>query len=148
MRKTVLALFGTRPEAIKMAPLIAAMKKESVFNTLVCVSAQHRQMLDQVLDVFGIVPDYDMDIMRQRQTLTDITTRTLAGMEKVLLEAQPDMVVVHGDTTTTFAGALAAFYRRIPVAHVEAGLRTFDKYSPYPEEINRCLASVLCSYSF
>ena len=144
----VLVIFGTRPEAIKMAPLVKALKKEESLETLVCVTAQHREMLDQVLATFDIMPDFDLDIMQSRQTLTDITVRTLQGMEQVLRENAPDLVLVHGDTTTTFAGALAAFYAQIPIGHVEAGLRTRNKYSPYPEEMNRTLASDLTDLHF
>ena len=133
----IMLVFGTRPEAIKMAPLVLALRKHSdMFETIVCVTGQHRQMLDQVLDIFEIRPDYDLNIMKQGQDLYDITARVLTGMRDVLNEAQPDMVLVHGDTTTSTAAALAAFYRQIPVGHVEAGLRTHDIYSPWPEELN------------
>ena len=131
-------VFGTRPEAIKMAPLVHELKKYTQeLETLVCVTGQHREMLDQVLDIFDIRPDYDLNIMRPGQDLTDVTTSILLGMRSVLLEVQPHIVLVHGDTATSTAAALAAFYARIPVGHVEAGLRTYDMYSPYPEEINR-----------
>ena len=132
----VLSVFGTRPEAIKMAPLVLELGKRHEFESLVCVTAQHRQMLDGVLSCFDIKPDYDLDIMQSAQTLSDITSRVLNGLGEVLKSEKPDLVLVHGDTTTTFAGALAAFYERIPVGHVEAGLRTFDRYSPFPEEMN------------
>ncbi len=133
----VLSIFGTRPEAIKMAPLIKELEKRNDFESIVCVTAQHRQMLDQVLETFNIKPDYDLDIMKQGQTLSEITTRVLNGLESVIKEVKPDIILVHGDTTTTFAGALAAFYNQVAIGHVEAGLRTNDKYSPWPEEMNR-----------
>ena len=129
----VMSVFGTRPEAIKMAPLVKELEKNSEIENLVCVTAQHREMLDQVLEIFNIVPDYDLNIMKDRQTLTGITTRVLEGMESVLEEAKPDIVLVHGDTSTTFVTALAAFYKQIPVGHVEAGLRTYNIYEPLPE---------------
>lgn len=144
----VMLIFGTRPEAVKMAPLALALKQNSSFNVKICVSAQHRQMLDQVLDIFGIAPDYDLDIMKPSQSLSYITTGVLEGLESVLKSERPDIVLVHGDTTTTFAAALAAFYAQIPVGHVEAGLRTYDIYSPYPEEMNRRLTSQLASLYF
>lgn len=144
----VLVTFGTRPEAIKMAPVVEALKKEPGFDTKVCVTAQHRQMLDQVLDLFGIVPEFDLDLMRPGQDLTDITSNVLIGMRTVLREWRPDLVLVHGDTTTTFAAALAAFYEKIAVGHVEAGLRTGNIYSPWPEEMNRKLASDLTTVHF
>ena len=128
----VMTVFGTRPEAIKMAPLVRALEQGEHTESIVCVTAQHRQMLDQVLEIFQITPDYDLDIMEPRQTLATITEKSLHGLDTVLEEAKPDIVLVHGDTSTTFAGALAAFYHKIPVGHVEAGLRTFDKYSPFP----------------
>ena len=138
MRKIkVMSVFGTRPETIKMAPLVKELEAREEFESLVCVTAQHRQMLDQVLEAFSITPDYDLDIMKPGQTLSDITARVLQGLEKVIQEVRPDMVLVHGDTTTTFAGALAAYYGQTAVGHVEAGLRTYDKYSPFPEEMNR-----------
>ncbi len=143
-----LAVFGTRPEAIKMAPLVLEMRACSGLETAVCVTAQHREMLDQVLELFGIVPDFDLDVMQHGQSLTDITTRTLDGLDHVLGQVCPDLVLVHGDTTTTFAGALAAFYRRIPVGHVEAGLRSGRKYAPYPEELNRKLTGALTDLHF
>jgi UDP-N-acetylglucosamine 2-epimerase len=144
----VMVVFGTRPEAIKMAPLVLELKKSPDVRASVCVTAQHREMLDQVLDLFGIGPDHDLDIMRESQTLTQITGRALYGLEEVFTTVAPHLVLVHGDTTTTFAGALAAFYRRIPVGHVEAGLRTFRKYAPYPEELNRRLTGVLTDLHF
>lgn len=131
-----------------MAPLVKELKLRKSIETVVCVTAQHRQMLDQVLDVFGIIPEYDLDIMKQGQTLSDITTRVLNGLEKVIEEVKPDIVLVHGDTTTTFAGALAAFYHQIPVGHVEAGLRTYNKYSPYPEEMNRQFVGIVSDLNF
>ena len=141
-------VFGTRPEAIKMAPLVKELKKYKQIETTVCVTAQHRQMLDQVMDIFGIRADFDLDIMKDRQTLADITTRGLEGLNKVFGEVKPDIVLVHGDTTTTFVGSLAAFYNKISVGHVEAGLRTNDKYFPYPEEMNRKLTGVLTDIHF
>lgn len=147
--KTVLLVFGTRPEAIKMAPLVKEFKKyPEEFTSLVCVTGQHREMLDQVLNVFEIVPDYDLDIMRQQQDLYDVTARVLVGMRQVLQDAKPDLVLVHGDTTTSTAAALAAFYQQIPVGHVEAGLRTHDIYSPWPEEMNRQLTGRIAAYHF
>ena len=133
----VMSIFGTRPEAIKMAPLVKELEKREEIESIVCVTAQHREMLDQVLETFQIHPDYDLNIMKQGQTLGDVTTRALQGLEEVIKEAKPDIVLVHGDTTTTFAGALAAFYNQVAIGHVEAGLRTLDKYSPFPEEMNR-----------
>ena len=133
----VMSIFGTRPEAIKMAPLVTELEKREEIESIVCVTAQHREMLDQVLETFQIHPDYDLNIMKQGQTLGDVTTRALQGLEEVIKEAKPDIVLVHGDTTTTFAGALAAFYNQVAIGHVEAGLRTLDKYSPFPEEMNR-----------
>ncbi len=133
----VMSVFGTRPEAIKMAPLVKELESRQEIESIVCVTAQHREMLDQVLETFKIKPDYDLNIMQSGQTLGDITTRSLKGLEEVIKECQPDLVLVHGDTTTTFAGALAAFYNQVAIGHVEAGLRTNDKYSPYPEEMNR-----------
>ena len=133
----VMSIFGTRPEAIKMASLVKELEKREEVKSIVCVTAQHREMLDQVLNTFDIKPDYDLNIMKQGQTLADVTTRALIGLEKVIKEVKPDIVLVHGDTTTTFAGALAAFYNQVAIGHVEAGLRTDDKYSPYPEEMNR-----------
>lgn len=143
-RLKVMTIFGTRPEAIKMAPLVLELQKHpEKIESIVTVTAQHRQMLDQVLNIFGITPDFDLNIMKDRQTLIDITTRGLEGLDKVMKEAKPDIVLVHGDTTTTFIASLAAFYNQIPVGHVEAGLRTWDKYSPYPEEMNRQLTGVM-----
>ena len=144
----VLSVFGTRPEAIKMAPLVLALRARPEFESVVCVTAQHRQMLDGVLACFGISADFDLDIMREGQTLSDITGRVLSGLGDVFSECAPDLVLVHGDTTTAFASALAAFYARIPVGHVEAGLRTFDRYSPFPEEMNRCMVSQLANLHF
>lgn len=146
--KTVLLVFGTRPEAIKMCPLVIELKKREAFHTLVCVTGQHREMLDQVLSIFQVVPDYDLEVMQKSQTLFQITADILAGMEKVLTEAKPDMVLVHGDTTTAFAAALSSFYLKIPVYHVEAGLRTYDMMSPYPEEFNRQAVGILASCHF
>jgi len=143
-----MTVFGTRPEAIKMAPLVKELERYEEIESLVCVTAQHRQMLDQVLSIFGITPDYDLNIMKDRQTLTDITTRSLEGLNEVFAKVKPDIVLVHGDTTTTFAGSLAAYYNHIDVGHVEAGLRTFDKYFPFPEEINRKLTGVLSDLHF
>ena len=133
----VMSIFGTRPEAIKMAPLVKELENREEIESIVCVTAQHREMLDQVLETFKIEPDYDLDIMKQGQTLADVTTRALVGLEEVIKNVKPDIVLVHGDTTTTFAGALAAFYNQVAIGHVEAGLRTDNKYSPFPEEMNR-----------
>ncbi|EPE7491872.1 non-hydrolyzing UDP-N-acetylglucosamine 2-epimerase [Cronobacter universalis] len=144
----VLTVFGTRPEAIKMAPLVHALAQDPAFDTRVCVTAQHREMLDQVLHLFSIVPDYDLNIMKPGQGLTEITCRILEGLKPILTEFRPDVVLVHGDTTTTIATSLAAFYQRIPVGHVEAGLRTGDLYSPWPEEANRTLTGHLAMYHF
>jgi len=144
--KKVLVVFGTRPEAIKMAPVILELKK--FIDIRVCVTAQHREMLDQVLDLFGISPDYDLDIMKPGQDLFDVTVRVLEGMREVLIKESPDIVLVHGDTTTTMATSLAACYLQIPVGHVEAGLRTFDPYSPFPEEINRQVVGRIARYHF
>lgn len=147
--KKVMLVFGTRPEAIKMAPLVKELQKyPETYKTIVCVTGQHRQMLDQVLTLFEITPDYDLDIMRQGQDLYDITARVLVGLRDVLKEAQPDVVLVHGDTTTSTASALAAFYQQIPVGHVEAGLRTHNIYSPWPEEVNRQITGRIASYNF
>lgn len=147
--KKILLVFGTRPEAIKMAPLVKEFQKHpEQFETIVCVTGQHRQMLDQVLDIFKITPDYDLNIMKQGQDLYDVTTRVLLGLRNVLKEAQPDVVLVHGDTTTSTAAALAAFYQQIPVGHVEAGLRTYNIYSPWPEEMNRQITSRIATYNF
>jgi UDP-N-acetylglucosamine 2-epimerase (non-hydrolysing) len=144
----VLTIFGTRPEAVKMAPLVKELKKRNEFEAKVCVTAQHREMLDQVLNLFDIIPDFDLNIMKSKQSLTGITSRVLEGLEEVFEKEQPDMILVHGDTTTTFAGALAAFYKQIKIGHVEAGLRTFDKYFPYPEEMNRKLTGSLADLHF
>ncbi len=147
--KRIFIVFGTRPEAIKMAPLVLEFKKHpDQFQTIVCVTGQHRQMLDQVLKIFEITPDYDLNIMKQGQDLYDVTARVLLGMRDVLKETKPDIVFVHGDTTTSTAAALAAFYQQIPVAHIEAGLRTYNIYSPWPEEINRQLTSRIATYNF
>ncbi|HIQ16259.1 MAG TPA: UDP-N-acetylglucosamine 2-epimerase (non-hydrolyzing), partial [Leucothrix sp.] len=146
--KKILTVFGTRPEAIKMCPLVHALESEPQIESKVCVTAQHREMLDQVLELFEIKPDYDLDIMKQRQGLTEITTNILLGMKKVLEDYKPDVVLVHGDTATTFSASLAAFYQQIPVGHVEAGLRTGDIYSPWPEEANRKLTSAITQYHF
>ncbi|ABS23937.1 non-hydrolyzing UDP-N-acetylglucosamine 2-epimerase [Bacillus cytotoxicus] len=148
-RLKVMTIFGTRPEAIKMAPLVLELQKHpDKIESIVTVTAQHRQMLDQVLNIFGITPDFDLNIMKDRQTLIDITTRGLQGLDQVMKEAKPHIVLVHGDTTTTFIASLAAFYNQIPVGHVEAGLRTWDKYSPYPEEMNRQLTGVMADLHF
>ena len=147
--KKILLVFGTRPEAIKMAPLVKAFEQEKKqFDPIVCVTGQHREMLDQVLQIFGIVPDYDLNIMQQGQDLYDITSRVLMGMRDVLKACKPDVVLVHGDTTTSTAAALAAFYQQIPVGHVEAGLRTYDILSPWPEEMNRQLTGRIATYHF
>ncbi len=146
--KTVMLVFGTRPEAIKMCPLVNELKTRKNINTVVCVTGQHRQMLDQVLDAFSVTPDYDLSIMKDKQTLFDITTNILGRIKGVLEEVKPDVVLVHGDTSTTFVTALACFYLQIPVGHVEAGLRTYNIYSPYPEEFNRQAVSVISKYNF
>lgn len=150
MKKTrkILTVFGTRPEAIKMAPLVQVLKKETQIDCKVAVTAQHREMLDQVLALFHIKPDYDLDIMKKGQTLFEITSRALLGLQEVLLKERPDLVLVHGDTSTTFVGALAAYYQQIAVGHVEAGLRSGNKYSPFPEEMNRRLTGALCDLHF
>lgn len=145
---TVMSIFGTRPEAIKMGPVVKELEKRQETKSIVCVTAQHREMLDQVLQAFNITPDYDLDIMKHRQTLSDITVNALTGLEKVIKEVNPDIVLVHGDTTTTFAGALAAFYNKTKIGHVEAGLRTYDKYEPFPEEINRKLTGCMADIHF
>lgn len=144
----VMSVFGTRPEAIKMAPLIQELAGRPEFESLCCLTGQHRQMLDSVMEIFGLEAQYDLNIMEPRQTLSTITTKTLLGMERVLEEAKPDLVLVHGDTSTTFAGALAAFYHKVPVGHVEAGLRTYDPYSPFPEEMNRVLVGDIAALHF
>ena len=146
--KTVMLVFGTRPEAIKMCPLVNELKSRKNLKTVVCVTGQHRQMLDQVLDAFNITPDFDLSIMKDKQTLFDITTNILHGIGDVLDEVKPDVVLVHGDTSTTFVTALACFYKQIAVGHVEAGLRTYDIYSPYPEEFNRQAVGILAKYNF
>ena len=147
-RIKVMSVFGTRPEAIKMAPLVLELQRHEEIESLVCITAQHREMLDSVMEQFGLQADYDLDIMSKGQDLTDITMRVLDKMRGVLREAKPDVVLVHGDTTTTFAGALAAFYEKIPVGHVEAGLRTFDRWSPFPEEMNRSLVGRIATLHF
>ena len=147
-RIKVMSVFGTRPEAIKMAPLVQELASRLEFESLCCLTGQHRQMLDSVMEIFHLKAQYDLDIMERQQTLSSITTKTLLGMERVLTEAEPDLILVHGDTSTTFAGALAAFYHKVPVGHVEAGLRTYDKYSPFPEEMNRTLVGDIATLHF
>lgn len=144
----VLSIFGTRPEAIKMAPLVKELESRKEIESIVCVTAQHREMLDQVLNTFSIKADYDLNIMKQGQTLGEITTRALVGLEEVIKECKPNIVLIHGDTTTTFAGALAAFYNQVAIGHVEAGLRTYDKYSPFPEEMNRQMVDCMTDMYF
>jgi len=144
----VLTIFGTRPEAIKMAPLVKKLESDKDVDSILCVTAQHRQMLDQVLDLFGLSADYDLDIMKENQTISGITTNVLLGLDEVIEETDPDIVLVHGDTTTTFASALSAFYHQKMIGHVEAGLRTYDKYSPYPEEMNRAMTGRLADLHF
>ena len=144
----VMSVFGTRPEAIKMAPLVKALAEREHFESICCLTGQHREMLDSVMEIFKLKGDYDLNIMQKQQTLSSITTRAILGMETVLQEAKPDLILVHGDTSTTFAGALAAFYQQIPVGHVEAGLRTYDKYSPFPEEMNRTLVGDIAELHF
>lgn len=146
--KKIMLVFGTRPEAIKMCPLVNELKKHNNIETIVCVTGQHRQMLDQVLQVFNVIPDYDLSIMRDKQTLFDVTTNILDKIKEVLEDVKPDVVLVHGDTSTTFVTALACFYLQIPVGHVEAGLRTYDIYSPYPEEFNRQAVGIIAKYNF
>lgn len=146
--KKIITIFGTRPEAIKMAPLVKELERREEIESKVCVTAQHREMLDQVLELFDIKPDFDLNIMKTKQSLTGITSRVLEGLEEVFKEEKPDMILVHGDTTTTFAGSLAAFYQQIKVGHVEAGLRTFNKYFPFPEEMNRKLTGSLADLHF
>lgn len=146
--KKIMLVFGTRPEAIKMCPLVNELKSRKAFKTVVCVTGQHRQMLDQVLNAFSVIPDYDLSIMKERQTLFDVTTSILNKIKKVLEEVKPDVVLVHGDTSTTFVTALACFYLQIPVGHVEAGLRTYNIYSPYPEEFNRQAVGIIAKYNF
>ena len=145
---TVMTIFGTRPEAIKMCPLVQELDRRPGINSLCCVTAQHREMLDSVLEIFGRKPDFDLDIMQPRQTLSTITSKTILGMDEVLAQVKPDLILVHGDTSTTFAGALAAFYHQIPVGHVEAGLRTYDKWSPFPEEMNRKMVGCIADLHF
>lgn len=147
-KRKVMSIFGTRPEAVKMAPVVKAIENQPELESVVVVTAQHREMLDQVLEVFAIHPDYDLNIMQAGQTLTQITTRALNGLEEVMLREKPDIVLVHGDTTTSFVAGLAAFYQQITVGHVEAGLRTFNKYEPFPEEMNRCLTGRLADLHF
>ena len=148
MKKKIMTVFGTRPEAIKMLPLVKKIQSDNRFESIVCVTAQHREMLDQVLEIFDVVPDVDLNLMKDRQTITDITSNVIVGMDGVLAETKPDIVLVHGDTTTSFAAALAAFYKQIPVGHIEAGLRTYDIYSPFPEEMNRQLTGRLSTMHF
>ncbi|MBE6903127.1 MAG: UDP-N-acetylglucosamine 2-epimerase (non-hydrolyzing) [Ruminococcaceae bacterium] len=148
MKIKVMSIFGTRPEAIKMAPLVKELEKREEIESIVCVTAQHREMLDQVLETFKITPDYDLNMMKQGQTLSDITIGALSGVDAVIKEAKPDIVLVHGDTSTTFAGGLAAFYNQVAIGHVEAGLRTYDKYSPYPEEMNRQMVDCMTDMFF
>ena len=144
----IMSVFGTRPEAIKMCPLVKELAARPEIESLCCVTAQHRQMLDSVLEVFDLKPDWDLDIMTPRQTLSTITSKCLLGMDEAIDALKPDMILVHGDTSTTFAGALSAFYHQVPVGHVEAGLRTYDKYSPFPEEMNRKLVSAIADLYF
>ncbi|MBQ8219158.1 MAG: UDP-N-acetylglucosamine 2-epimerase (non-hydrolyzing) [Bacilli bacterium] len=144
----VMTIFGTRPEAIKMAPLVKELEKREEIESIVCVTAQHREMLDQVLNIFKIKPDYDLNIMKQGQTLSEITSRVLMGLEEVIQKEKPNIILVHGDTTTTFAGALAAFYNKVDIGHVEAGLRTYNKYSPFPEEANRLMVDRITDMYF
>lgn len=144
----VMSIFGTRPEGVKMAPLVKELERRKEIESIVCVTAQHRQMLDQVLETFNIKPDYDLNIMKQGQSLSEITSRALTGLESVIKDVKPDIVLVHGDTTTTFAGALAAFYNQVAIGHVEAGLRTYDKYSPFPEEMNRQMVDCMTDLYF
>lgn len=148
MKIKVMTVFGTRPEAIKMAPLVKELESRKEIDSIVCVTAQHRQMLDQVLDTFNIKPDYDLNIMKPGQTLADITSRTLQNLDCVIRKAKPDIVLVHGDTTTTLAASFAAFYNKVTLGHIEAGLRTYNKYSPYPEEINRQVTGVIADMHF
>lgn len=144
----VITIFGTRPEAIKMSPLVKELEKNELIESIVCVTGQHREMLHQVLDIFNIIPDYDLDIMSDNQTLSDITVKSLSRLDKIIKKENPDLILVHGDTTTTLAGSLAAFYNKVKLGHVEAGLRTYNKYSPYPEEINRKLTSDIADFHF
>lgn len=147
-KRRIMSVFGTRPEAIKMAPLVKELAAREGLASICCVTAQHREMLDSVLEVFGVKPDWDLDIMTPRQTLSTITSKCLVGMDEAIDALKPDMILVHGDTSTTFAGALSAFYHQVPVGHVEAGLRTYDKYSPYPEEMNRKLVTAIADLYF
>ena len=144
----IMSVFGTRPEAIKMAPLVKELAAHPQMESLCCLTGQHREMLDSVMDIFRLKGDYDLNIMEKQQTLTTITTKTILGMDSVIEQAKPDMILVHGDTSTTFAGALSAFYHQVPIGHVEAGLRTYDKYSPFPEEMNRVLVSDMADLHF
>lgn len=146
--KKVMTVFGTRPEAIKMAPLVLELEKDAELQPIVVVTAQHREMLDSVLKSFDITPDYDLNIMKQGQSLSDITSRILVRLEDVIKEAKPDMILVHGDTMSTFAGSLAALYNQVPIGHVEAGLRTWNKYAPFPEEMNRQMVGVMSDLNF
>jgi len=146
--KKIMLVFGTRPEAIKMCPLVNELKKRKELETVVCVTGQHRQMLDMVLEAFDVTPDYDLSIMKDKQTLFDVTTNILNSIKAVLEKEKPDVVLVHGDTSTTFVTALACFYMQIPVGHVEAGLRTYNIYSPYPEEFNRQAVSIISKFNF
>ena len=147
-KKKVMLVFGTRPEAIKMCPLVKELKTRKGIETIVCTTGQHKEMLKQVLDVFEVVPDYELSIMKEKQTLFDVTTNILSGIGEVLDKVNPDVVLVHGDTSTTFSTALACFYKQIPVGHVEAGLRTYNIYSPYPEEFNRQAVGIIAKYNF
>ena len=144
----VMTIFGTRPEAIKMSPLVKELESRKEIKSIVCVTAQHREMLDQVLNIFKIKPDYDLNIMKQGQSLSEITSSVLLGLEEVIKKEEPNIILVHGDTTTTFAGALAAFYNKVDIGHVEAGLRTYDKYSPFPEEANRIMVDRITDMYF
>src|SRR5699024_2545239 len=146
--KKIMTIFGTRPEAIKMAPLVSELKNDPELQPIVVVTAQHREMLDSVLETFDITPDYDLNIMKQGQTLSEVTSRVLGGLESVIQEAKPDMILVHGDTTTTLAGRLAAFYKEVAIGHDERGLRSWNKYSPFPEEMNRQRTGVLGDLRF
>lgn len=146
--KKIMTIFGTRPEAIKMAPLVLALEEDEMLEPIVVVTAQHREMLDQALEIFKVTPDYDLDIMQQGQTLAEVTARVITGLDDVIKEAKPDMILVHGDTSTTFAASVAAFYNEVDIGHVEAGLRTHNKYSPYPEEMNRQMTGVLADLHF
>lgn len=148
MKKKIMLVFGTRPEAVKMCPLIIELKKSDNFEVVVCVTGQHKEMLSQVLECFHVIPDYNLDIMKKGQTLTDITVKVLIGVREVLNKEKPDLVLVHGDTTTTYAAAMAAFYEKVAIGHVEAGLRTYDLESPYPEEFNRQVVSIMAKYHF